>query len=321
MSVSFDGYYKYALPWWLTSGTGGYVFEAQMGLLDASIYRLREGLTARFPSYAGDSALELIGADRGIIRGRDEPSDRYARRLLKWRGVRGHRTRGNDYALLDQLAAYFGAIDGYVIDGNGTQCSRALDETESYAFGVTWDWDVQGWAQFWIVLNPSGLFSSHPDWDDPRLWDGNQGSAHSFGILGFEAADTEVMRSLLYSRRPWRPAGTQPEWLVVSLDGATVVPADTWVRWGYDSGGGVYAPLRPGNLRFVSLKPDHNNRYAGNPDSYATSVVTTSHPAGYAGDPDAWSTTIGLSDGNEYSGNDASFPDNALLLDDGDLAL
>lgn len=320
MAVSFDGYYKYALPWWLTSGTGGYVFEAQMGLLDASVYRLREGLVARFPSYAGDSALKLIGADRGIIRGRDEPSDRYARRLLKWRGVRGHRTRGNDFALLDQIAAYFSAVDGYVIDSRGTQCSRALDGTESYAFGVSWDWAQLGWAQFWVVLNPSDIFSAHPDWGDPRLWDGDQGSTHSFGIRGFEAADTEVMRSLLYSRHPWRPAGTQPEWLVVSVDGSAVTPANSWVRWGAYSGG-TYAPVRSSGLRFVSFDPTHNNRYSGDPDAYATSVVTSSHPSGYAGDSDAWSTTIGLSDGNEYSGSNTSFPDDTLLVDDGDPAL
>src|SRR6187549_1469002 len=103
--------YKFLVPSWLSAGDGGLVLDTLTDQIDDSVEKMRESLVARFPTYAQDDALTLIGQDRLIPRGRAETSEHYAQRLIAWRYPRGHRVRGSAFALLNQVSEYFGGID------------------------------------------------------------------------------------------------------------------------------------------------------------------------------------------------------------------
>ena len=115
----------------------------------------------------------------------------------------------------------------------------------------------------------------------------------------------------------WCPAGTQPEWLVVSLDGSDVTPDAEWATWGklYGIGGGEYRliPARDTSARYVSLIP---RTYSGDPDR---ACEEAQYGAGtLRGDPASFPLTALGPEGRVYAGDPASFPLAATLPDDGD---
>ena len=102
MALTFRSLYKWMLPGsYSEPGTDGEKVLHSLALLkDAFDQIAHDRLTWRFPSYSGESGLALLGADRGILRGRSETKDHYVQRLLSWRWPRGHRVRGNGFALI-----------------------------------------------------------------------------------------------------------------------------------------------------------------------------------------------------------------------------
>ncbi len=133
-------FYK-LVPSWLSSGDGEKVLYTLGRLTDGFIERARQSLTARFPTYTGPTGLALLGDERGIIKGRDEGLDGYARRLRGWRGIRGHQVRGNAYAMLYQIWNYFGGMTVREMDAAGNVFTRTRDGTESATHGGSWNWD------------------------------------------------------------------------------------------------------------------------------------------------------------------------------------
>ena len=311
---------RFMLPYWARDDeAGGALHYALALLIDADLWRLRRGVEQRFPSRAGTSALALIGRDRLIPRGRDETDAHYAARLRAWRYPRGHRVRGSVFALLEQIAEYFGGgFRLYGIDRSGNQRERAADGSESYARGVAWTWDTGAasrWARQWIVLDGSTLFEPQPDLGDPELWGGAFGApGHCVGVRGASAEDWNAVRALFCGPHRWLPAGTQGEWLIVSLDGAEPEPDATWAKWG-KLDGGAYVPARSSSCRYVALRPALCE-YAGDSDVAAS---VTSDLGTFTGDDSQFPPTITLPDGREYAGDPTVFSGTITLPDDGSL--
>lgn len=99
-------------PPWLARGNAGALMRALGATADGLNADLKTGVKYRFPDYAPPEALPLLGNDRNIEQGPNEPDDRFRARL---RGeVDENKRRGNGPALLEQLAAYFGGQPGLV---------------------------------------------------------------------------------------------------------------------------------------------------------------------------------------------------------------
>ena len=336
---TFERAFRFLVPAWLTEGHGDAVLRSLTRQIDENVDRFREGLNARFPTRAVNTsgALELIGQDRGLIRGRAETAAHYAARLVAWRYPRGHRVRGSAFALLNQVSEYWGGVACQTIDANETLHERDEDGNERFEYGHSWTWDVvAGWSRFWIVVDGSSFADEHPDLGDPDLWGGALGtSGYTIGQTGVQFEDVQAIRRLL-TGRAWRPAGTQPEWLVLTIDpllslgirtfdetfeetfgDPQIVPDASWAHWSKQNGSGVQVATRDPRCRYWSLDPEHNNTYAGDPDLYCVAMTM---PGGgtYAGDPDTYPASLTLYDGSTYAGNPASFPAALRLPDDGD---
>jgi hypothetical protein len=323
MAINFRAFYRWALPGnYSEPGTDGEkVLHSLMLILDAYDQIQKDRLTARFPSYAGDSALALIGADRGIIRGRAETTAHYAARLIPWRYPRGHRVRGNAFALLEQISEYFGGgFEIYTIQDNGLDFIRAADGTESVGSAGDWDWDsttvTTGPYRFWVVIDGTNLISPTPAYGDPTLYGGQHGdSANAVGHTGISADDVNAIRRMLRGRA-WKPAGTRAMWAILSFDGTEVAPEGLYGKWSTNAAGN-YVAARSSAYRYWALDPTALI-YAGDPTAFPSS---SNMPGGgtYAGDPTSFPTSSPLVSAPVYAGNPANFPRSAKLIDDGSI--
>lgn len=357
---TFRQIYKFLVPSWLSSdeldhgeGEGGRVLVSISAMLDAYAERVRLGLEARMPSRATPSANALTAGDRGIVRGKVETEDQFKARLLAWRTPRTHLVRGNAYEALDQLWHYFRGTD---TDGINSAHMRTIDahgnsyeiltapipgdevgESRRDDIGV-FDWDNSDpdvdWSRFWLILlNPSAIsIAMQFDLGNVSLWGGTLGlPGHLLGIRGMTPADILAIRSFFQDRN-WHPGNTQPEWFIVSFTGAglgggIVTPDGTYKNWSRDVFG-TQTYTRDRDYRYISLNPNYNNRYSGNPEGVSrfcvdSEMVDTVPSAGpnYGGDPTsatAWNTQT-LPNGETYRGNPARFPVDVLLLDDGSI--
>lgn len=299
------------------------------------------------PRRTSPSALALISADRLILRGRSETDAHYAERLAQWRtGHHSHRARGTAWALLDQIAEYVGGARCYSLDPHRAVHVRGSTpadvaepggltfdrDAESYGedFQPTFIWDVLDptvhWSRFWVVLcaNPQlPWVTETPNFGDAALWGGAVGTpGYCIGLSGWTPADTLAMRKLTRGRHEWRPAGTQPEWLIIQLtdwEAGNDVQTDGsgyhehWSR----NDAGTQVPTRSTDSRYISLSPAVNNAYAGNPESFCEDA-TMAGGGTYAGDPASFPASVVLPSGSTYAGDPARFPLTVQLVDDGD---
>lgn len=138
------------------------------------------GLRRRFPGYDTDSndAFDLVSRDRKIRRGRAEIDDIFAARLTRW--LDDHRTRGNPYAMLQQLGAYFAAapIRMFLITRAGVCYTREVDGTINRSTTSTFTPDNRPdlWARWWLYLEwptpvtGSDTWGSGGTWGDGGVW-------------------------------------------------------------------------------------------------------------------------------------------------------
>jgi hypothetical protein len=221
--INFRRVFKALGPGWLTSGDGEKVLYSVGVMLDATLERARQALVARFPEYAEtEDALGYLGRDRLIIRGRNESAERYAKRLVEWRYPLGHRVRGNAFAMLRQVRAYFlDQTAQFTIDYNGGW--YAIDEDGAETRGPSagpWtrpDTAESGWAQFWL-----GVYGDAASWTeseyligDPELWGGviSDDSEYVIG-LSSEATQSDI-QALRQIARDWKMAGSKAVSLLV----------------------------------------------------------------------------------------------------------
>ena len=327
MALNFRALYRWMLPGAYTDDDtdGGKVLYSLALIKDAFTQTYRDRLTARFPSYAGESALALIGADRGIPRGRAETQAHYAARLPAWRSPRGHRVRGNAFALLEQIAEYFGGgFALYTEQANGAQRKRSAAGVESSTTLGGWDWDsdtnpdwADQWARFWLVIDGTDLIDAAPSFGAGALYGGALGnSAYAVGHTGVSADDVNAIRKL-FRDRAWKPAGTRAMWAVISINGVTPLPEGAYARWARDDGAGNYEAARDNvNQRYWALDPTAA-LYAGDATLFP---LSSDMPGGgtYGGSAASFPPSATFN-GTVYAGNPARFPESARLVDDGSI--
>jgi hypothetical protein len=167
MAVSFAEALIRRCPPWLQRAAGRALMGGLGDPLDVVRDKTAEAVDARFPRAIRPDALPYIGRDRVIRRGLNEPAETYATRLKRW--LTDHKTRGNAYALMRQLEAYFATdpVRLELVYNSGTRYT--LDPTTLDADGlgaITRDsivWGGNGipakWAEQWLFirydLNPS----------------------------------------------------------------------------------------------------------------------------------------------------------------------
>lgn len=327
--MNFRSIYRFLVPSWLNDdGEGTLVLHTLSMMLDSGMQRMLEGTNARFPTRACESALAYLGSDRGIQRGRNESSEHYANRLVAWRGLNGHRTRGSAFALLNQVSEYFGGLRSWAIDASRTKYFRDIDGSQTITRSAPWVWDslpASDWARFWVVADCEGVFSEQPDFGDATLWGGAVGTeGYTVGLAGATEDDAIALRELM-TGRAWRPAGTQPEWLILLLENGWGFPTPnaTWEHWS-QCVAGEQVETRGPHYRYISLSPAHNNVYQGLPASFATTIHYVDFGVtglSFSGVPSLFPLTIPMPDGSSYVGDPTVFPATIQLIDDGDLPI
>ena len=323
MARTFESLYRWITPYWLREGDGDNVLRSLARQLDENVARFRAGLNARFPTRCDAAALTQIGLDRGIIPGRAELRGHYANRLVAWRSPRGHRVRGNAFALLEQAGEYFGKSSVWAIDYARNFYGRNSRGVEAWETEYVWDWDSDEGVtpgdifRFWLVLDGSALFAAHPVLDDPALWGGTWGTpGYTYGQIGAVGDDALAIRRML-TGRAWKMAGSRAEWLVVSLTADPEIhPDGTWRHWSRQVDG-VQTPARDATCRYWSLDPEHNNTYGGYPGRFCLSAIMPDGST-YAGYPTSFPAALLMPDESTYAGDPTKFPVSVRLVDDGD---
>jgi hypothetical protein len=346
VAKTFRDLTPFFLPSWLSTGEGGAIAESLLTFIDLMAQKAHDGLEARMPRRAGPSALELITADRMILRGRFATDAEHAERLTQWRtGHHSHLARGTAWALLNQIVEYVGGARAYTLDASRNWFVRgATSVYTSDPGGADYDRNVEGfgddyqptfiwygddpnvnWSRFWVVLcaNPElPWVSAAPDYGDAALWGGATGTpGYAIGLAGWTPADTLAVRKLTRSRHPWRPAGTTPEWLIIQLTDWTVDTVQTdgsgfHAKWSRNIAG-TQTPTRDPAHRYISLSPHVNNSPEGDATNFPDDTVMAGGGT-YAGDPTSFPASTVLPNGSTYAGDPASFPIAVRLVDDGD---
>lgn len=219
-------------PGWLQRSWGGAFLYVPGLMADALTQWTMEGIRARFPGRAPDDALPVIGRDRLIRRGFDEPRATYERRLLAW--LDSHRIRGNPCRMLDEVAAYLAphAVRMRTVSQKGTWVTRETDGSFVFQRKLgNWDWDGEptgedNWARWWCILYPPASLWTQGDsyWGDPELWGGEWGLAGSKQTWG-STATTDQSRTIREILREWKPAGTTCVNIIIAFDHASFDPA------------------------------------------------------------------------------------------------
>lgn len=275
MSARFRSVFRALLPRWLGGGPdpkrppsgalgppqwddGRKVAYALGVMKDAFVERTRVGLLSRLPEYATTSALNVIGRDRRMIRGVGESDSAWARRLVQWRFPRGHRVRGNPFALLTQIRAYLNVpVRVRTVDRRGNWYEIAADGTESYYWDrANWDWgafDGSDWARFWVIIYSTGADAPWGlrTWGSPAKW--------GVGKWGTTASDGDV-QSIATMVREWKPEGTMRETVIVSFDDALFdpegpsVPTADWENYSVNDAGTQVAVRSP-DAKYWYVRP------------------------------------------------------------------
>jgi hypothetical protein len=166
------------VPRWLRNGAIGKVMYT-IGLhLDVLDDATNFGIQRRYPIDISEDAASLLGANRFIIRGEDEPWSSYQVRLRRW--LIDHRVRGNPYPLLQQLNAYWGGAFPISLKYYGTNI-RILDMdvggniARSIGNNVDPNFGVGNWLliYYWPdpIDPPIEWDTPGETWDNGRIWD------------------------------------------------------------------------------------------------------------------------------------------------------
>ena len=201
-------------PWWLRDKVGGGVLYAIGMELDRLCEDLRAGVKTRFPGFYSMESLALIGRERRIRRGRNEADGTYVTRLLRW--LDDHARRGNPYALLAQVHAYY-APASFGVELRYVSGRRfAMDTSGNVVRGdVTWTppGDPAQWSRWWLIYQWPDAIDDDGTWGDPGTWgDG--------GVWGCGLSPAEV-RDIRLVPREWNSAHALG-WVTLQSPGITI---------------------------------------------------------------------------------------------------
>lgn len=192
MTLTFRDAMHTMLPKWLRNGNIGkvmYTIGLHLdGLGDAAV----AGVRRRFPEPSSEDAAAILGHDRKIIRGRDEPWETYAVRLRRWR--EDHRKRGGPYALLQQLHAFWAqapfGISLLYPGANKTYFSMSTSGVITRAIGTMWtpaDFSTR-WSRWLLVYQWPDPLPDPINWGDPgETW--GSGRVWGSGLSSQEVSD------------------------------------------------------------------------------------------------------------------------------------
>jgi hypothetical protein len=256
MTVGIRDLIRELSPPWLRRKWGERFLYAHGVAVDGVIDWAIQGVKARFPSKAPEEALPMLGRDRRIIRGFNEPASSYRVRLARW--MTDWRRAGNAFALLEQVRAYLYGFDVVLrtVNDRGSWQMVQGDASTIHRLLGNWDWDgkfpLTARTRFWLLISEFGsLWSNDGTWGDGAVWGGDG------EVVGFTATLDQVasLRQLVAS---WKPGGTLCPFIIVELvptfdvsDPPPGIPNAQYENWGRDVGG-VYRPARHRASRYVS---------------------------------------------------------------------
>jgi len=229
------------VPSWLQSTVGGKFILGLGDVLGDVVTKTTASIKARFPVDDADpAALSLIGGERRIRRGPQEPATTYARRLRTWWDA--HRHRGSAYAMLEQLYACFVdsldvRMDHVAQSGNRhyVTAGGGIVTHDFISWGGGGPTATYGWAHVWVFFYLDGLVDGIlTDAADTLITDGGDRITVSTLFEGVVSdADAEMFRAI---PREWK-AGHIPYVTVVLLYSTArmwgyPVPVPTWSAWG-----------------------------------------------------------------------------------------
>lgn len=186
-------------PWWLRDPIGGAILYAIGAQIDELNDRLRAGVKLRFPGFYSMESLALNGRERRIRRGRLEPDATYAARLRRW--LDDHRRRGNPYALLAQVHAFYApdnfGVELRYVSGRNFTMDLAGDVVRG---DVVWTppGDAAQWARWWLIYQWPDPIDDDGLWGDPGTW--GDGSVWGCGL------SPEDIREIRLIPREWNNA-------------------------------------------------------------------------------------------------------------------
>lgn len=163
--LSFSAAMLRVSPPWLRRLVGGAIMQGVGDTIENEVDRNVEGLRLRFPDAGVDEdAIGYLGRERRILRGPGELGSTFAIRLRKWWD--SHRIRGNEYALLDQMHAYFLATNPtleivYIANSGTADAKVDAAGVITRDNGVSPGWTGDGenppyWARFFLFLQFDG---------------------------------------------------------------------------------------------------------------------------------------------------------------------
>jgi hypothetical protein len=199
-------------PPWLQGGWAEKVLYAIGVMIDALVDSANAAVRIRFPGLYSDESLPLIGRERRIRRGRNEPASTYSVRLMRW--LDDHATRGGPYALLEQLHAYY-ADDPFPIRlvYRSGRCFDMDVDGEITMSDVVWspDEEPECWARWWLIYQWPTSFPAARKYGDGTQY--GQGRVYGSGLLSGEVADLRVIP------RDWNTAHALGRLIVISPGG------------------------------------------------------------------------------------------------------
>lgn len=153
-------------PSWLRTGVAEKLLYAIAIQADALTDGLVAAVKARFPGVYTPESLPLIGRERRIRRGPSDTDQTYAARLMRWRI--DHRTRGNPYAMLRQIFAYYAPANFKItlVHRSGRTFTMTTGGTITRGL-TTWNnGPAARWARWWLIYDwPTAVPPAH-DLDD-----------------------------------------------------------------------------------------------------------------------------------------------------------
>ncbi len=209
--------------------------------LDAGTEILLQLTNARYPGIGTPTALALIGASRGLIRGIGETNAQYAAYLNQWRALQAD--KGGMRSLAKAIAHYCGNVKVVVVNRGGTVVTVAATTgavTTQHAgdYAVPWNWDgvsnpekAGHWSELWVLV-----FS--PPWAKRGAW-GDVGLKWGADALGFghlsNHVDHDAIRLLVAE---WKRASSRVNCVVFVYAAAlfdfttpAYMPDGTFGKW------------------------------------------------------------------------------------------
>lgn len=164
-----------APPFLLEDGWEEYIYNLGLAA-DALLEKVAQGVSARVPTYGDESALPLIGDDRSIPSGLNEPGSSYALRLK--RALTDWQRAGSARARMGQVLGYLftprARIRTVTNSSRWETYEEGADITKAPAVSrglANWSWDdatvlpwppvplIRQWIRIWTVLyaNPTQI--------------------------------------------------------------------------------------------------------------------------------------------------------------------